>query len=218
MKTGLGPIVLLGLLFLPWNYADGSDLTAKYYPLKPGITWTYKVTSDKHDTRKIVVTNLAAKEIKDLSLTPRKWDTGGAVKYVLIGSDDKGVYRYGEQPSETAEPVPTTPRVYYLHDPLNTGTTWDIKVKLGEDNLTVNLTIDSVSEKVTVPAGTYKDCLKIKHAGGSQKDGASISLEAYEWYAPDVGLVKSIATITKVGKDKAKTAEHLNYQLESFKR
>ena len=88
---------------------------------------------------------------------------------------------------------------------------------MGEDELTVNLTVETTSETITVPAGTYKDCARVKHSGGNRKDGASISLEAYEWYAPEVGLVKSIVTIKKVGKDQAKTSEHQTYQLESFK-
>jgi hypothetical protein len=70
---------------------------------------------------------------------------------------------------------------------------------------------------VKVPAGDFMDCVKIKHAGGSKKDGAAVSLEAYEWYAPDVGLVKSVATIKKLENNQTTSSEHLNYQLESFK-
>ncbi len=76
---------------------------------------------------------------------------------------------------------------------------------------------DTTSEAITVPAGAYKDCARVKHRGGNQKDGASISLEAYEWYAPNVGLVKSVVTIKKLEKKESKYSEHLNYQLESFK-
>lgn len=208
----------LGLLaLLSANNLYGGEPASKYYPLKPDLTWTYKVISDKSQDHKIVVTNLPAKEVNGVTVTPRKWDMGGASKYYLMATDNMGIYRYGEQPDEKAEPVPTKPKVYSLKDPVSTGTTWDINTKLGEDDLTVNLTVESTSEAVTVPAGTYKDCVKIKHKGASQKEGAGVSLEAFEWYAPEVGLVKSMVTINKVGKDQAKTSEHLNYQLESFK-
>ena len=217
MKTRLIAAVLVLLPLLPVNDLYGSELASRYYPLKPGLTWTYNVSSEKSGDAKIVITNLPAKEIKGVSVTPRKWELGGVSKYHLMAMDSMGIYRYGEQKDDLAEPVLTQPKVYSLRDPVATGTTWDMPVKLGEDELTVNLTVESITDSVTVPAGTYKDCAKIKHVGASKKDGASLSLEAYEWYAPEVGLVKSIVTITKLDKDKKKTAEHLTYQLESFK-
>ncbi len=215
MRTRL--LIALLLSLLPAHHLWGSEPAGKYYPLKAGLTWTYKVSSDQGPDRKIVVTNLPAKEMGGVTVTPRKWDMGGASKYYLMATDSMGIYRYGEQQDETAEPVLTKPKVYSLKDPVSTGTYWDIHTKMGEDNLTVNLTVESTSETVTVPAGTYKECVQIKHTGGSKPDGAGISLEAYEWYAPEVGLVKSLVTITKTDKDKKKTAEHLTYQLESFK-
>lgn len=217
MRIRLIVALLVLLPLLPANNLGAGELSNKYYPLKPGLTWTYSITSDKHETRKIIVTNLPARELNDLTLTPRKWDMGGTDKFYLIGTDSQGVYRYGEQESEKAEPILTKPKVYYIKEPVSRGTTWDINTKLGGDELTINLTIESVNEDVKVPAGAYKDCVKIKHTGGSKKDGAAVALEAYEWYAPDVGLVKSVVTIKKQEKDQKAVAEHLNYQLETFK-
>jgi hypothetical protein len=217
MGTRLSGAILGLLALLTANNLYGGEPPGKYYPLKVDLTWTYKVISDKGQDRKIVVTNLPAKEVNGVTVTPRKWDMGGMVKLYLMATDSMGIYRYGEQKDEKADPVLTKPKVYSLRDPVTKGTTWDINTKLGEDELTVNLTVETTSEAVTVPAGAYKDCARVKHSGGNQKDGASISLEAYEWYAPEVGLVKSMVTINKVGKDQAKTSEHLTYQLESFK-
>lgn len=217
MKTRLIVALLVLGWLLPANNLGASDLIDKYYPLKPDLTWTYSVTSDKSASGKIVVTNLPAKEVGGITVTPRKWDMGSMVKYYLMAKDNMGIYRYGEQKSENEVPVLTKPKVYSLRDPVATGTTWDITTKMGGDDLTVNLTIESVGDEMKVPAGTFKDCVTIKHTGGSKKDGAAISLEAYEWYAPDVGLVKSIVTIKKLEKGQTKSAEHLNYQLESFK-
>lgn len=215
MKTRLIAAILLLLPLLSVNNLYGSEPVSKYYPLKPGLTWTYKVTSEKIANGKIVISNLPAKEINGVTVTPRKWEMGGMSKYSLMAADSMGIYRFGEQKDENSEPVLTKPKAYSLRDPVATGTTWDMPSKMGEDELTINLTVESVTDSVTVPAGTYKDCAKIKHVGGSK--GAPISLEAYEWYAPEVGLVKSVVTITRIGKDKKKTAEHLTYQLEAFK-
>ncbi len=215
MQTRLIAAILILLPLLSVNNLYGSEPATKYYPLKAGLTWTYMVTSEKIANGKIVITNLPAKEVSGVTVTPRKWDMGGMVKYSLMATDSMGIYRYGEQKDENAEPVLTKPKAYSLRDPVATGTNWDMASKMGEDELTINLTVESISDSVTVPSGTYKDCAKIKHVGGSK--GAPISLEAYEWYAPEVGLVKSMVTITRVNKDKSKTAEHLTYQLEAFK-
>ncbi len=208
---------MLGFMLLQAGSLYGAEDVTKYYPLKPGQSWTYTMTTAKGGPQRIVVTNMPARELKGVTLTPRKWEVGGATKYYLVGADDYGVYRYGEQASEQAEPVIAKPKVYYLKSPLSNGTSWDIRTRLGSEEVTVNLTIEAVNEEVKVPAGTYKDCLKVKHAGSTQKGDTAITLEAYEWYAPDVGLVKSIVTLNKQEKKQPKVSEHLSYQLESFK-
>lgn len=217
MKTKFIPVFLVLFPLLQASNLYGGEDTVKYYPLKQGMTWTYSALSEKSETKTIIVTNLPPREINGLTLTPRKWDTGGGIKYYLVGTDEYGTYRYGEQNSEQGEPIIAKPKVYYIKNPISNGTSWDIKTKLGEDELTVNLTIESLDDEVKVPAGTFKNCIKIKHVGGNQKNDTSVSVEAFEWYAPDVGLVKSIVAIKKLEKKQPTYSEHLTYQLESFK-
>ena len=80
--------------------------------------------------------------------------------------------------------------------------------------MTVSLTIESVSDEVKVPAGTFKDCLKIKQVG---ENDAGTAVMGYEWYAPKVGVVKSMVTIKQKTQDGDQTSENRTYQLESFK-
>ena len=216
MRTRL--IAVLALF--PWLLANtlyGGELSETYFPLKEGMTWTYAIISDKHPTQKISITNLPPREINGLKLTPRKSQAGESTTYFLIGSDDWGIYRYGEQKSEESEPIITQPKDFYLRNPISLGTTWDTYTKLDDNDLTITLVIESLSDEVTVPAGTFKDCVKIKHTGSNQKDGTGVSVEAYEWFAANVGLVKCLVVINKLEKEKPKDSEHLIYQLESFK-
>ncbi len=215
MKTRLIAVVLILWPLLAVSNLLAAESADTYFPLKQGISWTYEIVSDKHPTQKVVVTNLAPREVKGTKVTLRKSEAKGPARYYLVGSDDKGIFRFGEQKSETAEPEIITPRDYYIKNPATTGTTWDTTTKMGADEVTINLTIESNSDSISVPAGKYKDCLKIKHAGGTQKK--DLTIEAYEWYAPEVGLVKSLVTVTRVGKDRSKQSEHLTYQLDSFK-
>lgn len=216
MKPRLIMAVLALLPLLAAPAVQGADSADSYFPLKQGISWTYEIVSDQHPTQEVTVTNLTPREIKGTKVTLRKSQAGGPARYYLVGSDDYGIFRFGEQKSETAEPEVITPKDYYIKNPATTGTNWDTTAKMGSDQVTIKVTIEGTSDSVSVPAGTYKECLKIKHVGGNQDK--SLTLEAYEWYAPEVGLVKSLVTVNRVGKDRKKTFEHLTYRLASFKR
>jgi hypothetical protein len=56
--------------------------------------------------------------------------------------------------------------------------------------------IESLEEIVDVPAGRFKNCMKITMSGSSFKDAGNyvgltlVNVEQTSWYAPDVGLVK----------------------------
>jgi hypothetical protein len=205
------------LTFLLPGTSRAAEPATKYYPLKEGMIWVYGITASKPGLRKITVTNLAPRELQGKTVYPRKWEVGGGVRNFFIAKDDFGVYRYAEQMTPSAEPKIVTPKVYYLKDPVDKGTYWDIATKMGENDLKVTVTIESIDETVQVPAGTYKECVKLKHEGGRQEGKASLSLTAYEWYAPGVGLVKSMFTVKRKAPDQKEETESTTYQLESFK-
>ena len=212
-------IVALILTFLLPGTSWAAESAAAYYPLKAGMTWVYSVTSTSPGPQKITITNLAPRKLEGRTVYPRKWDFGSGVKYYFVAQDNLGVYRYGEQIGDNGKPQITKPKVYYLKDPVDVGTYWDIATKMGAENLKVDITIESTRETVQVPAGKYQDCVKLKHVGRVQakKGGAGLSLTAFEWYAPKVGLVKSMFTLKKGPKNQAETEVSTTYQLESFK-
>ncbi|MEW6660307.1 MAG: hypothetical protein AB1424_16805 [Thermodesulfobacteriota bacterium] len=216
MKIKFIAVAVTLFFLLPGSSCFG-EAAEKYYPLKEGMTWVYGVTADRPGALKIKITNLAPRELQGQTVTPRKWEVGASVRTYFIAKDDFGVYRYAEQMTDSAEPKVVTPKVYYLKNPVDKGTYWDISTKMGENDLKVTVTIEGIREKVTVPAGTYNECVKVKHEGGTQDAKTGLSLTAYEWYAPAVGLVKSMFTIKKKGEDKKEETESTTYQLESFK-
>ena len=138
---------------------------------------------------------------------------GGATFIELMKQDETGVYRYAEQKGEQAPPSLITPMECHLRFPIAEGSSWNMAAKLGNNTVNVSLTIESLSEEVKVPAGTFKDCVKIKQAG---ENDAGTSVMGYEWYAPKVGVVKSLVTIKQKSKEGTKS-ETRTYQLVSFK-
>lgn len=216
-------LVILSLLIPFWilskiGSAEGGE---GYYPLKQGMTWEYTVSSGKSGTKKLIIKNLPPQEIDDKTVTPREWDWGGNLVTHFVAEDESGVYKIAEQRPGSKELIKITPPVYYIKYPISMESTWDIVTKMGDRDMKITQTIYSVSDSVKVPAGTYKDCLKIKNDGtdiSQDKDNSSLTVEAMEWYAPGTGCVKSMATFMKKEKNNLTSLETVIYQLESIKK
>ncbi len=206
--------LLAALLLVMPGSARCDELSESYYPLKAGARWEYLVLSSASPTQKLIITNLPPQEVQGKKVMPRKWDLGGHIFIEFMEKDDSGVYRYAEQVGDKGTPTLVSPRECHLRFPVTEGNNWNMSTKMGNNTLNVTLTIESVSEDVTVPAGTYKDCLKIKQAGGND---AGASVMGYEWYAPKVGIVKSLVTIKQKSKDGNIVTDNRTYQLQSFK-
>jgi hypothetical protein len=214
----LSVLVFLGTLPQTKGAAWGAE---SYYPLKAGMTWEYTVTSDKSGTKKVIIKNLAPQKVDDKTVTPVEWNTNGRIAINFVVEDDSGVYKIAEQRPGSTELIKISPPTYYLKYPISEESSWDTVTKMGGRDIQLSHTIYSVSDTITVPAGTFKDCVKIKNTGtdiSKDKDDISLSLEAFEWYAPGVGCVKSMATIKKQEKNKDTSTEIVAYQLESLKK
>jgi len=205
--------LLLALSLLSPGSGRGDELNESYFPLKEGSRWEYNVISDRSANQKLLITNLAPREVKGAKVTPRKWDLGGSTVIEFMKQDETGVYRYAEQKGEKAPPELIKPLECHLKFPVAEGSSWTMPTKVGDSTVNVNLSIESLSDEVKVPAGTFKECAKIKQTG---ENDAGTSVMGYEWYAPKVGVVKSLVTIKQKSKEGIKS-ETRTYQLLSFK-
>jgi hypothetical protein len=212
--TGIVAALLVSLSLLSFSQAQSDELSASYFPLKAGMRWEYTVTSTQGPTQKLLITNLAPREVSGAKVTPRKSEMGGAAFIEFMKQDDTGVYRYAEQKGAKASPDLVTPMECHLKFPITQGNNWNMGTKVGNSTVNLNLSIESVSDQVMVPAGTFKDCLKVKQVG---ENAAGTTVLGYEWYAPKVGVVKSMVTIKQNPKGGIPSSENLIYQLVSFK-
>jgi hypothetical protein len=214
MRTtrSIAALLLAVSLFTP-GHSWGDELSESYFPLKEGSRWEYDVISSQGPTKKLLITNLAPREVSGAKVTPRKWELGGSIFIELMKQDETGVYRYAEQKGEQAPPTLITPMECHLKFPIAEGSSWNMAAKVGNSPVNISLTMESLSDEVKVPAGTFKDCVKIKQVG---ENDAGTSVMGYEWYAPKVGIVKSLVTIKQKSKEGTKS-ETRTYQLVSFK-
>jgi hypothetical protein len=200
-----------------------------YYPLKEGRTWEYQMTTGSMfgsaGAQKIVVTNFASRDLKGKKVTPQKIDVGGQTSFSFIAEDAGGILNYASQPPGAAEPEIKATPTYILKNPIQAGTTWEDKTKtallMEKVPFTLKSTIESKDETVTVPAGTFKDCIKVKGTGSAQKNTgffgvAEITVEHYDWFAPGIGMIKSI--VKESSNHMMVGSGEVTFQLESFKK
>jgi hypothetical protein len=159
-----------------------------------------------------IMTNLAPREVRGKTVTAQKWELqvggfSGAV-VTFVGEDDSGIYILGTQDLEGMELQIFRPPQYLIKNPLRVGTAWE---REGQGSSV----IESADEVVTVPAGTFKRCVRIKTVNITDDD-ASARLEDYAWYAPRVGWVKSVMREWHRGEDPAARCIETVFQLESF--
>lgn len=193
-----------------------------FYPLGENQKWTYQLTSTvgEYQTGAVVVTNMPKRELSGQSVTPRKIEARGQTAFSFVGEDSKGIYVLAQQALSSSEPSINANPPYDLYRPFEKGTKWEYLSRIStEDTATIRATIQSDDETVTVPAGTFENCLKVvaqgekvKNLGDFMQD-AKISQDEISWYCPGVGLVKSITK--KASYEVDKNGEIL-LQLESY--
>jgi len=214
MRTTAMIVALILSLSLSLPGQGRSDEASEaYFPLKEGMRWEYRVTAAGGAPQTLIITNLARRQVNGVEVTPRKWELGKTTFFQLMKKDDAGVYRYAEQAGDKAAPTLISPMECHLKLPIAMGDSWQMTTKLGNATLNLKLSIESVSDKVKVPAGAYRDCVEVKQVG-DQDAGAEVL--GYEWYAPKVGVVKSMVTIKQKAQGKSVT-EIRTYELTSFR-
>ena len=219
-----------------------------YYPLDEGRRWEYQVYVNKKEglypgleskiSGKQVCTIFPQRELKGKRVTPMQMENihGGSVstRFLFYIKDQNSIYEFASQKPEDVEPK-------IIHDdiikyPIKVGNSWqEMETSSLEPRISIpiNTTIESIDEVVTVPAGTFKECLKIKSTGFAEKvfgeeqvwppkENVKVEKERYDWFAPNVGHIKIILKEKKTYSGGAIGITLSDYievimQLETFK-
>jgi hypothetical protein len=151
----------------------------RYEPLKEGAEWRYSIVrkkgkiEEKYERDYVV---LAPTKINNDNVMPVKsFDKkikGYRLDFYRIDKDSCTIV--ASQKDSDAKPIARN--IIILKAPLKVGTTWESEKVVS--------TIVSVNDTITVPAGTFNNCLKIQDISPAKK------LAQMRWYAPDVGDIK----------------------------
>ncbi len=185
--TGLGTTTVTGTYeALPPDTAEvtvvelGPQPTAPYHPLDLGYWWEY-TGSEVHPGAV-----QPEQEITLIVTCLRQVVGAGEVWYELsteFTGPDQTRYMYFRHDAEGLQELfsdDTT--VYKLKAPILVGTAW------GDDQDPQHIfEIESVTDEVTVPAGTFENCVKVREEGVDEYGEYFV----FTWFKADVGVVKS---------------------------
>lgn len=188
---------------------------ANYFPLGSAWTWQYRITFDIKNIGKertaMVVANRPSLTVENQKVFPRMYQDGH--RYYYVAQDD-GILLVADRASggQTKE---ADAEQYVLKYPLAPGTSWPVgsqtyllRRQLFSPTavimvpitapIEVTYTIELKVDVVRVPAGTFRDCLRIHGTAASVRDlgerigNAEVRVDTTEWFAPGVGLVKMV--------------------------
>ena len=184
-----------------------------YFPLNKGKYWRYAMTyqtMDGHFKGVYAVENLGQEKINGENVYIRQLLDGS---YDYIQVNEKGIFLKGSEKTVDFKTENKEADRYIIQYPLQVGNKWNETVvskaliKTGPPQKTefhivakipVDVTIESMTDTVKVPAGTFTNCMRITLKGsdfvnaGNYVGMTVVRLNETNWYAPDVGLVKSI--------------------------
>jgi hypothetical protein len=182
-----------------------------YQPLEPGTRWTYRVSgtaqhrtrpASKADGMSYTATVLPARSLDGQTVTPLLLNLGGRPYTSFVVEQKNGVFEVAKQPAgETEIETNDVPYCVVPYPPLQ-GVTCDITQTKLYENTEFTATgwsrIKAENEVVSVPAGTFKNCLRIESEKTATFDlpgearRVTNTERITEWYAPGVGMVKQI--------------------------
>ena len=198
-------ICLLSIAIVCGSASDGH--AQNYYPDAVGNTWTLRSNDELDETLERVVTIEGSETIDGESLKVISDGTGDNPNKLFIKSEPHGILIFRAIASVDVFGEITigySPPQIFLPVPLMLGSAWTVsgkaKVPLFGAEITIEVANDATVvavEPITVPAGTFQDCLKIEQqlqislaGGGLQYPPQNSTM----WLAPDIGIVKALSS------------------------
>ena len=195
-----------------------SEQNNDYFPLDKIKTWNYtvKIQPDVDDAVIYKKTNqsLGKKKIflnnENYEVYPFLKEDGTIMYYQ---SSDDGIYRNGIKFNKDIDFKIIEKNRMVLPYPIRIGKKWEVDSKTflilkrypyydyrATTNFKLNYEILSTKEVIQTPLGKFKNCLKIRGTGKTSFIGDSeigsiiIEVLSEEWYAKDIGLIKTVRT------------------------
>lgn len=208
--AGLLALIMTAVIAL--SACDGDADSQAFYPLTPGLQWTYRVEHKRLgqalQTSTRVMENVSRDDFAGEPGVAIRRNENGARYYVV--RRDNGYYRVAVKSVLHHHPIMDQPPVKILPLPPEPGQTWDepahtymldrartfVSEHAPGNTIRLDYRIESEDTAVNVPAGRFTGCLKIVgetsfHLGaGVGFLPSDAPIVQHEWYCPGIGLVR----------------------------
>jgi hypothetical protein len=207
------PLRMLGsLLAMATLLSCSSQSSDALFPLQAGQVWDYQISTeiDGEPARReaFELRSIDAAALDGVPTARRRSSTGAEY---WLRSDETGTYRVASRSELDEAPKPDAARRYVLKKPYAPGTQWQApttaylltrrsefprEIRHTHPTIPMLYTIESVTERITTPAGQWEGCVRVKGAATVRlfADPTSgwrdLPLTTLEWYCPGVGLVR----------------------------
>ena len=167
-----------------------------YYPDEFGNTWILHST-DGIDERVVTIEGPETIGAESLKVISDQTNGNGSEFFIKATPDAVLIFRATARIAQFDVSIDYSPPQTFLPVPIELGSEWTLT---GQAILLLGLTIETTNvakvvavEPITVPAGTFQDCLKIEQEL-STSGLITLSQQSTIWLAPDFGLVKAISS------------------------
>ena len=232
MKRRFASLALAGMV-LAVTAASGCTRSrtgvAKYFPLKPGMAWTFRFSGSTGATGELTTANQVPRQVFGFTAVPQQ-NMGGDKSYTEFYADDGLGIRHIAIDESDGLQSRLSDHSYVIKLPIGVGTSWR-EIDRTFDGTVYNATtrIESVSDNVSVPAGTFSGCVRIRSTGFASMSkgtarapskapglrlvagGEDVGVEDYYWLAPGVGPVKATH---QESRGEGATAQSIGFTLE----
>jgi len=162
------------------------DKTTEYYPLKEGMTWTYK-SGDKSFTVKVAGTDKKGDPTVSCSRLETRNSKGELIATEHIAIKEDGVYRYAFENSDAKPPL------RFLKLPVDTSEkTWKFDSKIGGQDVKGTFKMATEKDSVKIGAKEYKDVISVS-CEEVPIDNQKVALTYY--FAPKVGMIRQVVDV-----------------------
>ena len=173
-------------------------LAGAFFPLNPGSTWTYRVVDKRLGTTNIITDRAVDKHSGGEAVSEGPLSGGASRSTILYVTEGGYIDRV------SLDGGPTWIRfeeARFLPQLLKPDLTWSNSL-FPFGHLGAAFHIEQYhrtfleSDDVVVPAGRFPGCIRIEteaeYQGNSSQSAPSLRLRYIDWYAPNVGLVRTV--------------------------
>ncbi len=182
------------------SLAEKRSINPDYFPVKEGRIMEYSVkkTAKRYAPVKVTydytIKTLPSRTLNTHTVTPMQYNNGNLV-FLLRNSS--GIFYFGMHLWGEKEPsLETSPKLMYKL-PIMPGTvfreTWQPSLTSKKTDINMKYMVLPDLEDITVPAGSFKNCIHIKGTGSaSLPDQEVLTMEVDDWLCPGTGYVKEV--------------------------